>query len=294
MKKYIVAISLSIIALGLCSCRRDDTTPAEVKEELRQREVVFTASGKGYTVKSTESGFGDGDVIGIFAPEMEKYNVKGSVQGGNKLVPETPIYWEKEQSRNSVFYACYPYNEEITSSTFTFSVASDQTTDEAFLASDLRTAHVSAAPLSTVAFVLGHSFSKITFNFTGLSGGESVTGVVIKDMLTQATVDIGTGGLGSEAEKADISAHKASSASFEAVIIPQSFLKTEVSTSTGRTLKYTTYTPFAMDGGCAYKATLTIPAPGHDTSETGFTFAVVDWDNGEVISYGEPTNKDSL
>ena len=294
MRKLIVAISLSIIALGLCSCRRDATTPAEVKEELRQREVVFTASGKGYAVKSTESGFGDGDVIGIFAPDMEKYNVKASVQGGSKLVPEAPIYWEKEQTRTSVFYACYPYNEELTSSTFVFSVASDQTTDEAFSASDLRTAHASAAPLSTVAFVLGHSFSKLTFSFTGLTGGESVTGVVIKDMFTKATVDIGTGGLGSEADKADVSAHKASSTSFEAVLIPQSYLKTEVTTSTGRTLKYTTYTPFELEGGCAYMATLAVPAPGHDATETAFTFTVVDWDNGEVISYGEPTNQDSL
>lgn len=294
MRKLIVAISLSIIALGLSSCRRDATTPAEVKEELRQREVVFTVAGKDFTVKSTESGFGDGDVIGIFAPDMERYNVKASVQGGGKLVPEAPVYWEKEQTRTSVFYACYPYIEELNTSTFVFSVASDQTTDEAFLASDLRTAHVSAAPLSTVAFVLGHSFSKLTFNFTGLSGGESVTGVVIKDMLTQATVDIGSGGLAGEAEKADISAHKASSARYEAVLIPQSFLKTEVSTSTGRTLNYTTYTPFAMEGGCAYMATLAIPAPGHDTTEAGFTFTVVDWDSGEDISYGEPTNKDSL
>ena len=63
MRKIIVAISLGIIALGLCSCRRDETTPAEVKEDLQQREVVFTASGKDYAVKSSDSGFDGGDVF---------------------------------------------------------------------------------------------------------------------------------------------------------------------------------------------------------------------------------------
>lgn len=294
MRKLIVALSLGIIALGFVSCRRDAITPAEVKEGLEQRTVVFTASGKDYSVKSTESGFGDGDIIGIFAPDMEKYNVKATVSGGKNLTPEVPVRWNKDQTRNSDFFAYFPYVEEVSASTYTFSVASDQTTDDAFKASDLRTAHVSAAPMSTVAFVLGHRFSKITFAFIGLSGGEKITGVVIKDMLTQATIDIGTGGQASETGKADVSAHKKADDSFEAVLIPQSYLKTEVTTSSGRTLKYTTFTPFELESGYAYEAALMIPAPNHDTDEIGFTFSIVDWDSGGAISYGEPTNTDSL
>ena len=293
MRKLIVAISLSIIALGFCSCRRDETTPAEVKEELQQREVVFTASGKDYAVKSTDGGFENGDVIGIFAPDMEKYNVRATVSGIN-LTPDEIIRWEKDQTRNSEFYAYYPYDEGVDASTHAFSVAADQTGDEAFRAADLRTSHVSAKPLSTVAFVLGHRFSKITFAFTGVPAGETVTKVVLKDLYTKATVDIGTGAPGGLSEKADISAHKRQEASFEAVVIPQTYLRTEVTTSKGRVLRYTTFTPFELDGGCAYQATLGVPESGEDTSVIGFSFSIVDWDDGGEISYGEPSNMDSL
>lgn len=293
MRKVIVAISLGIIALGLCSCRRDATTPAEVKEDILERTVVFSVAGKDFAVKSTDGGFEDGDVIGIFAPEKEKINVKADVSGTG-LVPDTPILWDKEQAANTDFYAYYPYKGEVNSPTYAFSVAEDQTVDDAFKAADLRTSHVSAAPRSTVAFVLGHRFSKITFTFSGLAGGEKITGVVLKDLFTKAVVDIGTGAPGGLSDKADISAHKRTDASFEAVLVPQSYLNMEVKTSSGRTLRYTTFTPFLLESGCAYQAELGVPASGEDTSAIGFTFSIVGWDDGGVISYGEPTNQEGL
>lgn len=293
MRRLIVAISLGIIALGICSCRRDETTPAQVKEDLQQREVVFTASGRDYAVKSSDGGFDSGDALGIFAPDMEKMNVRAVVDG-SKLVPDTPIRWEKDQTANSEFFAYYPYGEEVNTSTYKFSVSADQTSDDAFKAADLRTAHVSAKPLSTVEFVLVHRFSKITFNFTGLQGGETIASVVLKDLFTQVTVDLGTGGNGSLEGKADISAHKRTDVSFEAVLVPQTYLDMEVKTSKGRTLRYTTYTPFLLEGGCAYAAELGVPASGEDTSAIGFTFSIVGWDDGGVISYGEPTEQEGL
>lgn len=293
MRRIIVAISLGIIALGLCSCRRDETTPADVKEDLQQREVVFTASGRDYAVKSGDSGFDSGDALGIFAPDMEKMNVRAVVEG-SKLVPDVPIRWEKDQRANSEFFAYYPYGEEVNSSTYKFSTPADQSADDAFRAADLRTSHVSAAPLTTVAFTLGHRFSKITFTFTGLQGGETIASVVIKDLYTQVTVDLGTGGNGSLEGKTDVSAHKRTDASFEAVLVPQTYLNMEVKTSKGRTLRYTTYTPFQLESGCAYAAELGVPASGEDTSAIGFSFSIVDWDNGGVISYGEPTEQEGL
>ncbi|MBO4434978.1 MAG: fimbrillin family protein [Bacteroidales bacterium] len=293
MRKLIVAISLSIIALGLCSCRRDATTPADVKEDLQERTVVFTAAGRDFTTKSTDSGFEDGDAIGIFAPDMDKYNVQALVSGSS-LTPSSAIRWGKGQESNSEFYAYYPYNPEVSKPTYSFSIATDQTADDAFLSADLRTSHVSAAPLSTVAFVLGHRFSKITFAFSGLAGGETITGVAIKDLYTKALVDIGTGAPGGLEEKADISAHKRAETVFEAVVIPQTYLKTVVKTSAGRTLEYTTFTPFMLESGCAYRAELTVPASGEDTSVIGLTFSIVDWDDGGVISYGEPSEQEGL
>ena len=293
MRRIIVAISLSIIALGLFSCRRNETTPEEVKEDLQQREVVFTVAGKDYATKSTDSGFEDGDAIGIFAPDMEKYNVRASVSG-TSLTPDTVIRWEKDQSSNSQFFAYYPYAEGVVGPTNVFTIAADQTADESFKAADLRTSYVIVEPLSTVAFVLGHRFSKITFAFTGVPAGETITKVVLKDMFTQAAVDLGTGASGGLAEKADVSAHKKTDTSFEAVLIPQTYLKTEVTTSKGRTLKYTTFTPFQLEGGCAYLATLGVPESGEDTSVIGFSFSIVDWDNGGEISYGEPSEMDDL
>ena len=281
MRKYIVAISLGLLALGLSSCHRNAAGKGD--------DVVFTVSGTGFRLKSSESGFASNDILGIFAPDMEQYNIKASVAGGSKLVPDKRIRWKKGQKEKSDFYAYFPYDAGIKTPSHTFTVASDQTGADSFLASDLSTAHASAAPPSEVAFVLEHRFSRISFNFSGLSGGETISKVVLKDVFTQATVDLGSGTPSSPANKADVCAHKVSGTEFVAILIPQAYLKAVVTTSKGRVLEYCAYSPVTMESGYAYQAALTVPAEGHDTSEIGFSFTIVEWDGGGSLSYGEPS-----
>lgn len=287
MKKYVLAITLGIVALGLSSCRRDATTPAEVKEELRARTVVFTVAGRSYEVKSTDGGFDGGDIIGIIAPDLGYINVKGKVDG-RALLPEVPIRWEAGQTRFSEFFAYYPYDEGLNSTTSKMSIPSDQSTEEAFLAADLRTAHVNAEPLTTVDFVLGHRFSRINFVLSSKVGGEAAEKVVLKDLLTEATVDLSTGGTALSGSKADISALKQGDNRFAAIVLPQPYMEVIVTTNKGRDIKYTTYTPVTLEGGCAYEARLVIPETGHSPSEIGFTLSIIDWENGGTVSYGEP------
>lgn len=291
MKKLVLAITLSIIALGLCSCRRDATTPADVKEELQARTVVFTASGRDYEVKSLSSGsFENGDIIGIIAPDLGKMNVKGTVSG-KELIPETRIMWEPGQASKSDFYAYYPYVDGLDSSTEEFAVAADQSAEEAYKASDLCTAYVNAEPHSTVAFVMEHRFSKITFSFTSKESGETAEKLVLKGLCTEAMVDIASGAPAAGGSKTDIVAFKQPDAGFSAIVVPQPYTNVVVTTSKGREITYSTYTPVALESGCAYKANLVIPEAGHSPSEIGFTLSVIDWENGGTVSYGEPTEE---
>lgn len=290
MKKYILAISTCIIALGISSCRRDAITPADVKEDLQERTVVFTVAGKNYEVKSTDGGFESGDIIGIFAPDLGCVNVKGKVEG-RSLLPEIPIRWEAGQESFSEFFACYPYVQGVSSTTTKYTLPSDQSAEEAFRAADLRTAHVNAEPLTTVDFVLGHRFSRISFAITSKVSGEAAETVVLKDLRTEATVDLSTGGTALGGGLNDITAFKRGDNSFAAVVLPQPYMEVVVNTSKGREIKYTTYTPVTLEGGCAYKADLVIPEAGHSPSEIGFTLTIVDWESGGTISYGEPSEE---
>jgi len=252
--------------------------------------VVFTAAGHDYDVKSTDSGFENGDIIGIIAPDMGKINVKGKVNG-NRLTPESPIRWEPGQTAYSDFYAYYPYIEGLDSTTEKFTLAADQSSEEAFKAADLRTAHVNAAPLTTVAFVLGHRFSRITFAFASKVKGEVPVKVLLKDLYTEAVVDITSGGPAASGSKTDVSALKQSDTRYSAIVVPQPYMNVVVTTSKGRELTYTTYSPVMLESGCAYIANLTIPETGHYPSEIGFTLTITDWENGGTISYGEPTEE---
>ena len=284
---FIAAISLCILIPGLSSCRRDNSvTPSDVKEDLKQRTVVFTVSGSDFEVKSTSSAFENGEVIGIFAPDMDKFNVKGTVQG-TVLNPETPIRWESGQTASSGFCAYYPYIEDLDQATVSFKVQADQTGAEAYSASDLRASYVYAAPKTTVNFVLKHCFSKLTLNFTSKVSGETVTSVALKELVTDAVVDLATSAPAKGTEKADISAFKQSEGSFCAILIPQPFLNVEVTTSKDRKVTFSTYIPVEMESGCAYKADLVLPELNHETTELEFTVSLDDWTDGGAVPYGD-------
>lgn len=282
----IAAISLSVLVPGLTSCRRDAVTPADVKEELGKRTVVFTVKGSDFDVKSTQAGFEEGDAIGIFAPDMERFNVKGIVKG-TSLLPASPIRWAEGQTASSGFYAYHPYIEDLDQPTVSFKVQADQTTAEAYNGSDLRASYVYAAPLTTVNFDLKHCFSKLTLNFTSKVSGETVTSVALKDLVTDAVVDLATSAPAKGTEKVDISAFKLSEGSFCAILIPQPFLNVEVSTSKDRKVSFSTYIPVEMESGCAYKANLVLPELNHSTTELEFTLSLDDWTDGGAVPYGD-------
>ena len=284
---FIAAISLGIIAVGASSCRRDAVTPAEVKEELRQRTVVFSVKGSDFDVKSTQAGLENGDIIGIFAPDMEKFNVKGTVHQGTALATETPIRWAAGQTASSGFYAYYPYIEDLEQPTVSFQVPADQTSAEAYAGADLRASYVYAAPRSTVNFVLKHCFSRLTLNFTSKVSGETVTSVVLKDLVTDAVVDLATSGPAKGSEKADIQAFKQGEGTFCAILIPQPFLNVAVTTSRDRKVSFSTYIPVEMESGCAYKSDLVLPELNHETTELEFTLSLDDWTDGGAVPYGD-------
>lgn len=147
MKNYIAkffaaAASICLLSVG-CSVLSEDNGTVGGK-----REVKFSASVGSFQVKATDTEFEGGDAIGLFAFDpIYVNNVRLTFQDG-ALVPDEPVYWGGEQlmDQSTLFCAYYPFSLDRYDTHFVFDVQEDQSTHEAYTASDLMFASTYATP----------------------------------------------------------------------------------------------------------------------------------------------------
>lgn len=292
MKKLSI-LALVVIAAAASSCRagmmrepEPDKPPVTVPEA-----VEFTVQADGFQqVKATDAAFENGDELGIFAGSpISRNNVKAKVSG-NSLIPDTQIKWAENQTAGSSFAAYYPYDASITGTEFAFSIKKDQTSLEAYSASDLRASVVGEAkPGTTVAFSMKHILSKLTIALTAEDASEQVESVTINGSAIDASVNLAselsvTAGTAKEALKAG----KTAESGFVAVLVPQTVkLTLDVVTSKGRNLAYTLEEPQKLESGFAYRADITIPKETAPVPavEVTFTITTEDWSSGGALEF---------
>ncbi|MDT3366483.1 MAG: fimbrillin family protein, partial [Bacteroidota bacterium] len=261
--KKIIALSLgALVVLASASCRRESTTPEEAREALRA-PVTVTASMDGYQVKATDVSFEDGDAIGVFALDpFDRINVRGTVTGSSVNLA-TPFNWELVN--RALFLGCYPYDANLKSVNWTFSVRTDQRSYEEYNKSDLRSAKTLTDHGSTVNLVFQHRLSKLTVNAVCEDKSDEVTAVTLGDLVIEAKVDLAAPSVETGTNRADIKAGKATSANgntgFVAILVPQELTKLPltVSTKSGQTLTFQPASPLKFEEGYAYKAEVTVP-----------------------------------
>ena len=216
-----------------------------------KREDVIPDAGKlpinisiGQQTRANDTTYENGDEVGVYV-----VNYNGATAGtlatsgnqvdnaqfifdGSKWSPENSIYW-KDKSTAADFYAYYPYSESTNISAHPFSVQADQSTEDAFWASDFlwgKTTKVSptknAVPIET-----NHSLSRILVDikpgngFTAESWATATKSVKICDVKTSATIDLSTGiatATGNNGEIIPLAAAKTGTTlSYQAMMIPQ-------------------------------------------------------------------------
>lgn len=198
----------------------------------------------GQQTRANDTTYENGDKVGIYV-----VNYNGATAGtlatsgnqvdnaqftfdGSKWSPENSIYW-KDKSTAADFYAYYPYSESTNISAHSFSVQADQSSEDAFWASDFlwgKTTKVSptknAVPIET-----NHSLSRILVDikpgngFTAESWAAATKSVKICDVKTSATIDLSTGiatATGNNGEIIPLAAAKTGTTlSYQAMMIPQ-------------------------------------------------------------------------
>ena len=235
MGRKIIKYSIWILlATGLVSCGNDlETLP----------RMVFAPEFPGGGSRATDTGFENGDAIGIYAVSYDDYgqarrlelsgnwasNAKAVNNGGNWTV-DPPIYWTED----GVFdiYSYYPYTAEVNSvGDYRFEVKGDQRGNGLTLSDFLWTKTIAATQEEgSVPLHFTHRLSKLEIR---LVKGEDYEGELPEDAIVKihgtvpaALVDLESG----DVEKAPgsaagtITAHCDAPGHYSAIIVPQKLL----------------------------------------------------------------------
>ena len=234
MKKLFTLVALAVM---MFSCTKND-------EATQNAEKFPINISVGQQTRANDTDFENGDEVGIYV-----VNYNGSTAGtlaasgnqvdnvqfvydGSKWTPEESIYW-KDKNTAADFYAYYPYSASANIAAHPFSVQANQSTEDAFWASDFlwgKTTKVSPTP-NAVAIQTNHSLSRILVDikpgngFTAESWAAATKSVKICNVKTSATIDLSTGVATATGNNGEITplavAGTGSTLSYKAMMIPQ-------------------------------------------------------------------------
>ena len=128
MKKRIIHIGLALVALIAVGCSQEDDTPVDARHTPMRFEVTHPSQ----RTRVTDSGFENGDRIGLFASSTDKpleiggnlVNNEPLTCSGSSWTASRTLYWD-EGTYN--FYAYYPYMTSVSSiEDLPFSVQTDR------------------------------------------------------------------------------------------------------------------------------------------------------------------------
>ena len=279
-KLFAGAALLSLVLAGCSSLKEDGGT-------VGKDQIKFSASIGSYQVKATDTAFENGDVIGLFADyPVDAQNVPITWNNGS-LVPEAPVYWGSSQyvDESVAFYAYYPYDASNEGYIEKFTVQEDQTTHEAYTASDLMVARTLAAPAEgTVNLNFIHRMTKLVLHVENRLPDENVAAITVGNVYVTARGGFGADDeIHSTGEPGAVKAGKIvledGEVAWQAIIAPYQWVKPAIliTTESGKEYVYNAdYEVYFSPSRC-YNAYVVID----ETSvSTDFTSNITDWWDG--------------
>ncbi len=295
--KFLCSMAGLIAAMGFIACSSDDANTDQ--QRMTKSNVINLTSALAQTRAASDpqsSALSTSSSVGVFVNHNDAAIANGTnnqhaVSSNGDLTTTSTMNYPAEDGTSVDIYAYAPYAAGMAlSSDNNFSVATDQSTDEGYLASDLvyATKTGQTASTSAVSLTFAHKLSKlnITINNTNTdidltNAAVYVTGTKIATTFNPSTGTVGT----ASGDATDIKAISAlgTGTTACAVIVPQEIAaETElvkiVTDSKTLVAKLASATTFAA--GSAYNFTVNISSASVEL--TLKATSVTDWNSTDL------------
>ena len=242
------------------------TTPADKKMEIRISPSM---------TRATDFGFETGDCVGLYV-----VNYSGSTPGslasmGNHVnnmrytyngtwTPDSPVMWADSKT-HADFYLYYPYTKVDNVGAHPFSVKTDQSTEQAYKASDFmlgKTLNVTPSE-ETISIPVSHAMSRIQIfleagnGFTAESLAKADVSVKINGVKCNSTVNIATGEVTPTGEPATLTPLFTENY-YKALVVPQTVETGNLITVTVDGHEYNLQKGFTFESAKSHKFTITL------------------------------------
>lgn len=212
-----------MMGANFSACSNDAEEVLSKGNEIKLTSEITASRASNQNLQSTLIVPGRSVGVTITGANANHKNVSWAAEQNGKLKTTQPVYWS---SSNVDITAYHPYNadwDELT--TYTFSVQTDQSSDDGYLNSDLLWVNKTASKTENpVSLTFNHILSKINITLesaviSDLSGAT----ITICGTKTSALFDVETSDLSGETDEAEIIAGVTASGSYtaSAIIIPQ-------------------------------------------------------------------------
>ena len=284
MKKFYLFTLVAIVAIfTACTYEITESIPTELEIKLKS-EVTPASRVADANYQSTQ--IVEGQQVGVTITGAKNGHINGAWTAGadgSLTNTEEAVYYG---NGTATITAYHPYNSIWESTSHMFSVGTDQSTNEGYLASDLLWATATSAKTeSPVVLTFAHMLAKINVTLTSTDMTDlsdatiSICGTNIATNFNSETGELSTATTANVQEiKAGVTTPNALTAS--AIVIPQTveagtkFIKVSHG---GKTLYYTLTADKELKSGHSYSYTLTVKEAENELKLRSEN--IIDWEN---------------
>ena len=274
MKKFLLLATVATVIAG--GCKKPGPEP-EPDPEPPVPELLPIRLSTNIGTKATDSGFENGDKVGIYTVNYYG-NTAGTLSdsgnhldnigftlNGDEWKADKEVYW-LDQTTPADFYCYFPYTASIDDVTaLKFSVKEDQSTLANYKASELLWGKTVGAEPSAdpVKITVNHAMSNIIIYLTPGNGytEESLAAeepsVEITGVKTDISMDLSTGSVTAEGDSKNITPYKENTY-WRALVAPQDIIGTQLIKVTIGSDTYTLNQTVTFESNKQYKCTLKV------------------------------------
>lgn len=303
MKKLVIP-TLMTLCLVATSCSSDSPQspepPAIVTPEPQPvpGEKIEIRISPSLASRATDFGFESNDAIGLYVVNYDGATAGMLKDKGNHVdnmrftytgswTPDTPIYW-KDDETHADFYLFHPYKAVSSVSAMPFDVATDQSSEAGYKASDLLWGKATdATPTATaIGIPASHVMSRIDVRveagngFTRESLAAANVSVKVNGLQCKSTVNLATGTVTATGERVSISP-LTKDGSYVAIVAPQTVPDGNLITVTVNGQEFNLKKGFTFQSGKSHQFSVVV-----SKTTNGINVSISPWEQDGVDNGG--------
>lgn len=283
---------LVVALLGSCSSGSEEEPLPPTPPVDKKIPITLNCSVTANT-RVTDTGYDSGDKTGLYVVNYDNGTAGTLANSGNHVnnicftyngtwTPTSPIYW-KDETTPADFYCYYPYGTPTDVTAHAFSVKTDQSTPDAYKASEfLYGKATKVAPTEkAVNIMTAHLFSCAVIKvaagngFTEESLAAANVSVKLNGCKTSATINLRDGSVTATGDANTITPLKEEK-QYKALIVPQAINADNFITVTIDGREYNLKKEFTFVSGKRYQFTATV-----SKTSNGINVGINPWDDDD-------------